>query len=129
MARAKRTKIEEEPVIEEPQVEAVEEPVEFTTEEIEAAIEELDASPDGRDEAIAQLDALEVERAEEPEEMETVAANFVPEIVTLEPPSPVDRGELYIETHPILGVTRRARVVSNSIGDGRVGDGAEIVRS
>lgn len=47
----------------------------------------------------------------------------------LAPPSPVDRGELYVESHPILGVTRRATVVtSQSVGDGRVGDGATIVR-
>lgn len=45
------------------------------------------------------------------------------------PPSPVDRGQLYVEWHPILGVTRTAHVVKQSIGDGRIGDGAEIVRS
>lgn len=44
-------------------------------------------------------------------------------------PSPVDRGQLYVESHPILGVTKTAHVVKQSIGDGRVGDGAEIVRS
>jgi hypothetical protein len=43
-------------------------------------------------------------------------------------PSPVDNGTLYTESHPILGVTRRATVVSQSDGDGHVGDGAEIVR-
>ncbi len=46
-----------------------------------------------------------------------------------ESPSPVDRGQLYVESHPILGVTRKATVISQSVGDGRVGDGAEIVRS
>ena len=51
-----------------------------------------------------------------------------PKAPKLEPPSPVDRGQLYVESHPILGVTRKATVVSQSIGDGRDGDGAEIVR-
>ena len=44
-------------------------------------------------------------------------------------PSPVDRGQMYIESHPTLGVTKTAHVVKQSIGDGRPGDGAEIVRS
>ena len=44
-------------------------------------------------------------------------------------PSPVDRGQMYVESHPTLGVTRTAHVVKQSIGDGRPGDGAEIVRS
>ena len=57
---------------------------------------------------------------------ETVA---VEEPGPLSQPSPVDRGQLYVESHPILGVTRTAHVVSQSIGDGRIGDGAEIVRS
>ena len=46
-----------------------------------------------------------------------------------EPPSPVERGQLYVESHPTLGVLRKANVTAQSIGDGRVGDGAEIVRS
>ena len=46
----------------------------------------------------------------------------------LEEPSPVDRGQLYVESHPILGVTRKATITKNSIGDGRIGDGATIVR-
>ena len=45
------------------------------------------------------------------------------------PPSPVDRGQMYVESHPTLGVLRTAHVTSQSNGDGRVGDGAEIVRS
>jgi len=45
------------------------------------------------------------------------------------PPSPVDRGQLYVESHPTLGVLRSAHVRAQSVGDGRVGDGAEIVRS
>ena len=61
-------------------------------------------------------DAVEVERVEEPE-------------VTLEPPSPVDRGQLYVESHPILGVTKTAHVTKNSVGDGRLGDGATIERN
>ena len=44
-------------------------------------------------------------------------------------PSPVDRGQMYVESHPILGITKSAHVVKQSIGDGRPGDGAEIVRS
>jgi len=44
-------------------------------------------------------------------------------------PSPVDRGQMYIESHPTLGITKSAHVVKQSIGDGRPGDGAEIVRS
>ena len=35
---------------------------------------------------------------------------------------------LYVESHPILGVTRKVSVTSYSVGDGRVGDGATIVR-
>ena len=46
----------------------------------------------------------------------------------LEPPSPVDRRQLYVESHPILGVTKKATVIEDSIGDGRIGDGATIVR-
>ena len=44
-------------------------------------------------------------------------------------PSPVDRGQMYVESHPTLGITKTAHVVKQSIGDGRPGDGAEIVRS
>ncbi len=46
----------------------------------------------------------------------------------LQPPSPVDRGQLYVESHPILGVLKKATVTSQSFGDGRIGDGATIVR-
>jgi len=53
----------------------------------------------------------------------------VVEAASLPSPSPVDRGQMYIESHPTLGVTKTAHVVKQSIGDGRPGDGAEIVRS
>lgn len=54
-----------------------------------------------------------------------------PEVSAPEPefPSPVDRGQLYVESHPILGVTRKATVTAQSHGDGRIGDGATIERS
>jgi len=52
----------------------------------------------------------------------------VPPVPPPEPPSPVDRGQLYVESHPILGVTRKVTVVSQSVGDGRIGDGAVHVR-
>ena len=57
------------------------------------------------------------------------AAETVAEAAHLPSPSPVDRGQMYIESHPTLGVTKTAHVVKQSIGDGRPGDGAEIVRS
>lgn len=47
----------------------------------------------------------------------------------LEPPSPVERGQMYVESHPTLGVLRKAHVTAQSIGDGRPGDGATVVRS
>ena len=102
MAKAKKAKIKEDPTVDL----VIEEPVEEVV-----AIEEEPV----------------VEEIVEPIVEEPVIAEEPPPV--LEPPSPVDRGELYVESHPILGVTRRATVVSNSIGDGRVGDGAEIVRS
>ena len=40
----------------------------------------------------------------------------------------VESPNLYVESHPILGVTRKVSVTSYSVGDGRVGDGATIVR-
>lgn len=45
-----------------------------------------------------------------------------------ESPSPVDRGQMYVESHPILGVISKASVTEQSHGDGRIGDGATIVR-
>lgn len=47
---------------------------------------------------------------------------------TLQPPSPSDTGVLYVHSHPILGVISKATMTRPSIGDGRVGDGATIVR-
>ena len=46
----------------------------------------------------------------------------------LEAPSPVDRGQLYVESHPTLGVISKATKTAESHGDGRIGDGATIVR-
>jgi len=60
--------------------------------------------------------------------VEAVAEPAPKKVKKLESPSPVDRGQLYVESHPILGVTRKATVVSQSVGDGRQGDGAEIIR-
>lgn len=37
-------------------------------------------------------------------------------------------GVMYTESHPILGVTRRTTKTADAIGDGRIGDGATIVR-
>lgn len=50
------------------------------------------------------------------------------EELTLQPPSPSDTGVLYVQSHPILGVISKATMTEPSIGDGRVGDGATIVR-
>ena len=68
--------------------------------------------------------------AEEPVEEPVEEAAPVPTVAPppLESPSPVDRGQLYVESHPILGVTRKATVISQSVGDGRLGDGATVVR-
>ena len=52
----------------------------------------------------------------------------VPEEAGLPPPSPSDTGVLYVESHPILGVISKATMTNPSIGDGRIGDGATIVR-
>lgn len=38
--------------------------------------------------------------------------------------SPVERRELYTESHPILGVTRKRWMPKDAAGDGRTGDGA-----
>lgn len=46
----------------------------------------------------------------------------------LESPSPVDRGQMYVESHPILGVLSTAHVARQSTGDGRLGGSAEFVR-
>ncbi len=46
----------------------------------------------------------------------------VPKTAPVETPSPVDRRQAYVESHPILGVTRRAIVAEDAAGDGRVGD-------
>lgn len=54
------------------------------------------------------------------EEVEEVVEE--PVVETVESPN------LYVESHPILGVTRKVSVTSYSVGDGRVGDGATIVR-
>ena len=52
----------------------------------------------------------------------------VPQKAGLEPPSPSDTGVLYVESHPILGVISKATMTKPSVGDGRIGDGATIVR-
>ena len=59
---------------------------------------------------------------------EPVVGEPVEDRVTFIAPSPVDRGQLYVESHPILGVTKIAHVTEQSIGDGRIGDGATVVR-
>ena len=69
--------------------------------------------------AKATVEGLKEAAAAEPE---------VPEVAPLPPPSPVDRRQMYVESHPILGITKQANIVKDSVGDGRVGDGAEIVR-
>ena len=48
--------------------------------------------------------------------------DVVPKALPVETPSPVDRRQAYVESHPILGVTRRAVVAEDAAGDGRVGD-------
>lgn len=61
----------------------------------------------------------------------TVVKEVIKEVVKeppVEVPSPVDRRQLYVMSHPILGVISRATVTEDSIGDGRIGDGATIVR-
>jgi len=72
----------------------------------------------------AEVASLQVEL-----ERERRRADRAEVVQRIPPPSPVDRGQMYVESHPTLGVLRTVRVTSQSNGDGRVGDGAEIVRS
>ncbi len=56
------------------------------------------------------------------QELENEIASLQAQLGAVETPSPVDRRQAYVESHPILGVTRRATVAEDAAGDGRVGD-------
>lgn len=73
--------------------------------------------------------ATKAELEEQVASLEKALAKAENKVAPLPDPSPVNRGQLYVESHPTLGITKSAHVVRQSIGDGRIGDGAEIVRS
>lgn len=65
-----------------------------------------------------------------PKVVEKVVEKLVEKIVEVPAPLKVSVTEQRsIQSHPILGITSETVVTENSIGDGRIGDGATIVRT
>ena len=92
-----------------------------------ATKQELEDELAAKDKQVAKLEK-KLAAASEPQ-VETVEVEKIVEVAAPPALPPVESGQLYVESHPTLGVLRSAHVTSQSHGDGRIGDGAEIVRS